>query len=48
MKAYGAKVLAVAIAFILFIQPAVALTEMSAPLLRQILSFSYSHLNLPI
>lgn len=31
MKAYGAKVLAVAIAFILFIQPAAAITVMSIP-----------------
>ena len=31
MKTYGAKVLAVAIAFIMFIQPAAALTEMSVP-----------------
>jgi hypothetical protein len=31
MKAYGAQVLAVAIAFILLIQPAAAFTEMTAP-----------------
>jgi hypothetical protein len=31
MKAYGAKVLALAVAFIMFIQPAAAFTEMTAP-----------------
>jgi len=31
MRAYGAKALAIAMAFILFIQPAAALTEMSVP-----------------
>ena len=31
MRAYGVKALAIALAFILFIQPVAALTEMSVP-----------------